>query len=94
MRRPSRVDRLGEVSARTKDSMEETLRRIVAKIAESSQEFPPGADLREELGLDSVRLIEVFFEIERDFQVVVPQERFANIQTFEDLLALVKSIKQ
>lgn len=74
--------------------MEQTLRKIVAKIAETSQDFAPGASLREELNIDSVRLIELFFEIERGLQVQVPEERYVNIQTFADLLAFVKSIKQ
>lgn len=74
--------------------MEQILRKIVAKIAETSQDFAPGANLREELNLDSVRLIELFFEIESGLQVQVPEDRYANVKTFEDLLAFVKSIKQ
>ena len=74
--------------------MEQTLRKIVAKIAETSQDFAPGANLREDLDVDSVRLIELIFEIERAFQVQVPEGRYVNVRTFEDLLAFVKSIKQ
>ncbi len=76
------------------DSMEQTLREIVAKIAETSEDFAPGADLREDLDVDSVRLFDLFFQIETGFQVQVPEERYVNIRTFEDLLAFLKSIKQ
>ncbi len=74
--------------------MEQTLREMVAKIAETTQDFAPGANLKEDLNLDSVRLIELFFEIEHGFQVQLPQGGLVGIRTFDDLLAFVKSLKQ
>jgi acyl carrier protein len=74
--------------------MEQTLRSIVAKIAETSQDFAAGVNLRQELNVDSVRALEIIFEIERTFRVQVPESQYLAVRTFDDLLALVKSIKQ
>jgi acyl carrier protein len=73
--------------------MEESLRKIVAKIAETTPDFALGAQLRDELGVDSVRALEIVFEIEKVFAVAVPEDRYGEVRTFSDLLALVKSLK-
>jgi acyl carrier protein len=73
--------------------MEEALRKIVAKIAETTPDFGLNANLRDQLNVDSVRALEIVFEIERVFGVPVPEERYGEVQTFSDLLALVQSLK-
>jgi acyl carrier protein len=73
--------------------MEESLRKIVAKIAETKPDFALGAQLRDELGVDSVRALEIVFEIEKVFGVSVPEDRYGEVRTFSDLLVLVKSLK-
>ncbi len=73
--------------------MEETLRKIIAKIAETNAEFSADADLREELDVDSHRAVELLFEIERAFDVKIPAERFDEMRTLNKAAALVKSLK-
>jgi acyl carrier protein len=73
--------------------MEQTLREIVAKIAETSNDFAPDASLLDDVGVDSVRALEVIFEIERTFSIKVPEGRYGEVRTFADLLALVTSLK-
>jgi len=73
--------------------MEESLRKIVATIAECKAGFPVTAHLRDELGVDSVRALEIIFEIEKEFKISVPEERYGEIRTFSDLVSLVKDIK-
>jgi acyl carrier protein len=73
--------------------MEETLRKIIAKIAETSPDFSADADLREELDVDSHRAVELLFEIERTFDVKIPAERFDEMRSLNKALALVKSLK-
>jgi acyl carrier protein len=74
--------------------MEQTLRNIVATIAETGADFAPSVNLREELNVDSVRALEIIFEIERVFQVQVPEGSYGRVRTFDDLLTLVTGIKQ
>jgi len=73
--------------------METTLRNIVAKIAETSSDFPPTANLRDDLSVDSVRALELVFEVEREFAIKVPEGRYGEVRTFQDLVKLVGSIK-
>ena len=72
--------------------MEQTLREIVAKIAEITADFDAAANLHDDLDVDSVRAMEVVFEIERRFNIVVPEGRFGDVRTFNDLLKLGCSI--
>ena len=72
--------------------MEETLREIVARIAELPAEFPADASLRDDLNVDSFRAAEIVFEIERVLKTKIPDEQFAQVQTFHDIVDLVTSV--
>jgi acyl carrier protein len=73
--------------------MDDKLRTIVAKIAETSADFAPDANLRDDLGVDSVRALELIFEVEREFSIRVPEQRYGELRTFADLVKVVASIK-
>jgi len=73
--------------------MDQKLREIVAKIAETTADFPPDATLRDDLNVDSVRALELVFEVEKDFAIKVPEGRYGEVRTFQDLVNLVVSIK-
>lgn len=73
--------------------MEQTLRQIVAKIAETSPDFPPQVNLRDGLDVDSVRAVEIVFEIEHKLGIKVPEDRYGEVRTFGDLVALVNALK-
>lgn len=73
--------------------MEEDLRKIVGKIAETTTDFPSSAHLRDDLNVDSVRALEIVFDIEKVFGVAVPEDRYGEVRTFQDLLKLVAALK-
>jgi acyl carrier protein len=72
--------------------MEQTLRDIVARLAELPPDFALDAHLRDDLNVDSFRAAEIVFEIERVFKTKIPDERFAQAQTFNDIVGLVASL--
>jgi len=72
--------------------MEQQLREIVARIAETKPDFNGDAHLRDDLNVDSFRGVEIVFEIERVFGVEVPGNRYGEVQTFNDMLKLVSSL--
>ncbi len=74
--------------------MEQTLRDIVAKIAEIPPDFEASAGFRDKLGVDSVRALEILFEIEKTLGVVVPEDGYAKVKSFSNLLTLVESIQK
>jgi acyl carrier protein len=73
--------------------MEQTLRTIVAKIAEIPPDFASDASLRDDLKVDSVRALELLFEVEKEFAIAVPESRFGEVRTFQDLVKLVGALK-
>jgi acyl carrier protein len=73
--------------------MEQQLREIVSRIAEIPLDFAPDAHLRDELSVDSFRAFEIVFEIERTFNIKVPDGRYGEVQTFNDMVKLVQSLK-
>ncbi|HVO20827.1 MAG TPA: acyl carrier protein [Anaeromyxobacter sp.] len=74
--------------------MEQTLRNIVAKIAEIPPDFDAQASFRDKLGVDSVRALEIVFEIEKTLGLVVPEDGYAKVKSFDNLLTLIQSIKK
>ena len=73
--------------------MEQKLREIVAKIAEAEPGFDIDAHLRDDLNVDSFHAVEIVLEVERAFEIKVPDNRYGEVQTFKDLLTLVQSLK-
>jgi acyl carrier protein len=73
--------------------MEESLREIIARIAETKSDFAGDADLRDDLDVDSHRAVEIVFEIERVFNVKIPDDRFGEMKTLNGTLSLVRSLK-
>ncbi|HEY6879783.1 MAG TPA: acyl carrier protein [Polyangiales bacterium] len=72
--------------------MEETLRLLIARIAEVPPDFPIDAHLRDDLDIDSFRAAELVFEIERVLSTKLPDALFAEAQSFSDILKLVTSV--
>lgn len=74
--------------------MDHALRNIVAKIAETTPDFASDANLRDDLSVDSVRALEIIFEIENEFGILIPEGRYGELQTFDKMLNLVASLKR
>ncbi len=72
--------------------MEDKLREIIATIAETDRDFPRTANLKDDLRVDSHRAVEIVFEIERVFDIKIPDDRFGEMLTFEGTLKLVQSL--
>ncbi|WP_420497261.1 acyl carrier protein [Parafrankia sp. FMc2] len=69
------------------------LRRILVECAGDVQEGEPAGDIRdvafEELGYDSLALMETSARITTEFGVAVPDDRLADLRTPRELLDLV-----
>jgi acyl carrier protein len=72
--------------------MEDRLRSIVARIAETESSFSESASLRDDLFVDSVRALEILFEIQKDLGIRVPEGRLGEVRTFSDLASVVASV--
>jgi acyl carrier protein len=72
--------------------VEDKLREIVARIAETEASFTLDANLRDDLDVDSVCALEILFEIQQDLEIKVPENRLGEVRTFGDLVRVVTSI--
>lgn len=76
-------------------SSEETAERIKGIIVEqlgvSKEELTPQASFIEDLGADSLDIVELIMALEEEFEMEIPDEDAEKIQTVEDVVNYVQS---
>lgn len=76
-------------------SSEETAERIKGIIVEqlgvSKEELTPQASFIEDLGADSLDIVELIMALEEEFEMEIPDEDAEKIQTVEDVINYVQS---
>lgn len=66
---------------------------IIAKVIEIEvAEITPDADFIDDLGVDSLKAIEITGAIEKAFKVIVPEEKIRDIRTLNQAVALTKQL--
>jgi acyl carrier protein len=71
----------------------ERIRKIVSdKLNVPAERITPQCSLRNDLGMDSFGSVEIMFEIEDAFNVSIPQDDAAKIETFGDMIAFVDKL--
>jgi acyl carrier protein len=81
-----RIRRLMEAT----ENVEQTLRSVISQIGGVGADFSPAADLYNELGLDSFRMVEIFMEAERRFGITISEDDYLSLRTLAQFLDLVK----
>ena len=80
------------------DCMEEIrqqVREIIAGISRiDSGELADDVHAREELGIDSLKALEIIATVERKLDIHIDEERFADIKTVGDFLDLAAELYQ
>lgn len=56
-------------------------------------DITPESKLSDELGLDSLDLIELTMEIERQFGIIIPDEKVEQVEAVNDMVLLVETLK-
>ncbi len=76
-------------------SLGEQARAIISNISRiSASELADDANVREEVGIDSLMAMEIIANCEKRFGVVIDESRYAEIETIGDFLRLVESLVQ
>ena len=70
----------------------EKCQRIIAESTENSLDAISPETTLDELGLDSIDLVDLVMEIEQAFSVSVPDEEFENIKTVSDIVTLIENM--
>ena len=68
------------------------LRKIIAEIGGPSSDFDSGADLYQDLKLNSFQAAELLTTIEDRYQVSIPDERYLNARSLADLTEMTRSL--
>lgn len=63
------------------------------QLAGPEVEIAPQTDLINELAIDSVKLLNLIMEIEDEFDISVPINALADVQTVHELASLIHQIK-
>ena len=74
----------------------ETLQRLchhLRKFCEPDAEITPETDLINQLAIDSVKLLKLIMEVEDEFDISVPLNALADVQTVHELATLIHRIK-
>ncbi|MCL4158006.1 UNVERIFIED_CONTAM: hypothetical protein GTU68_017669 [Idotea baltica] len=75
----------------TEDSPENLLKQILEEIGEiKKEEFDWSNRLREDVGLDSLDMVELVMVCERDFMISLPDNEWLSVRTANDLLSLIR----
>jgi acyl carrier protein len=72
------------IATRIRTALAQHLKRDVSKIQ-------PQDDLRKDLGLDSLAMIELLFKIEEAFDLEIPNDDLSKITTVGDVVAYVEA---
>jgi acyl carrier protein len=71
-----------------------TIREIlIALTGNSTDSFPPDANLYLDLGVASAHALRLLAEIEERFTIAIPDEEFVEASSINDLAALVNKLK-
>ena len=72
--------------------LREQLRGLIAEIGEldDTDQITDQTDLYQDLGLDSMQLIEIVLELERRFDIKIPEGSWRQIRTLDDALKVVQ----
>ena len=72
------------------DDVEEHLRTVLAEVLELDPSTIKGESDFAELDADSIDLIECVNQIERKYGIAIEEERFYDIERFDQLVSLIK----
>ncbi len=74
------------------DAIEAKLRDLLARVTPLPADFSVRTDLLETLALESAQIMEFVMEVEDHFEVVIEQERLANVRNVAQLAGIVRQL--
>lgn len=71
--------------------LEKQLKALIAEVLEiSPKKVTPKADFQKDLGMDSMRALEILAAVEKTYKIEIPEERLAEIKSFDQVIALTE----
>ena len=66
---------------------------IVDKLAVDENEVTPEASFTTDLGADSLDTVELIMELEKEFEISIPEDDAQKIQTVGDAISYIENVK-
>lgn len=74
-----------------KEEIKSKVKTMIADKSDCSIEDVKDKSRMQDLGLDSLDVIELVMEIEHEYDIVIPEDEAENAETTEDLVAIIES---
>ena len=76
------------------NNREEEVKKIIADITEVPVEkLTPDADFFNDLGIDSLKAIEIVAAFEKKYRIIIPEKDIPNIRTLKQITGYTKKLK-
>ncbi len=77
------------------NTIEEEVKKLVADIIEVPVEkLAPDADFFKDLGIDSLKAIEIVAAFEKRYRIIIPEEDIPKIRNLTNVIEYVKKLKK
>jgi acyl carrier protein len=76
------------------DNFEKEIAKMVSEIVEIPEsDLKPEADFANDLGVDSMKAIEIVAAVEKKYKVIVPEKDIPKIRNLKEVIEMVKNLK-
>jgi acyl carrier protein len=77
------------------NSLEEEVKKIIADITEVPVEkLTPDTDFFNDLGIDSLKAIEIVAAFEKKYRIIIPENDIPNIRNLRQVLKYTEKLKE
>ncbi len=76
------------------NNFEEEIKKLVSEITEVPPEkLKPDADFFKDLGVDSLKAIEIVAAFEKKYRVIIPEKDIPNIRSIRQIIEYTRDLK-
>ncbi len=73
--------------------MEKEIAKLVSEVIEIPEaDIKPDADFANDLGVDSMKAIEIVAVIEKKYKIIIPEKEIPKIRNLNQVIALAKNL--
>ncbi len=77
------------------DNFEKEIAKMISEIIEIPEtNLKPEADFANDLGVDSMKAIEIVAAVEKKYKVIVPEKDILKIRNLKGVIEMIRSLKK
>lgn len=82
------------IITKDRDMFEEVQKILAKQLRIDASAVQPSSRIKEDLGADSLNILQLLMKIEDDYGIVIPDEKLANFETVQDVVDYLDSQKE